>query len=98
MKDGYYTNSAGVVVAQPMVFPDGPNQGVAKGLKQVCLERFGSEAIKGKKQDGLGKDYSFCLYEYTSYLTFQWKCWLGNPILRDKNLSWLRWLRLLAGE
>ena len=63
MKDGYYTNPAGEVVAQPMVFRGGPNQGVAKGLKQVCLERFGPEAIKGKKQDGLvemlGKEPDF---------------------------------------
>ena len=54
MKDGYYTTPAGEVVVQPMVFREGPNQGLAKGLKQVCLERFGPEAIKGKKQDGLG--------------------------------------------
>ena len=43
-----------MTVTQPMVFPDGPNYGLAKVLKQVCLERFGPEAIQGKKQDGLG--------------------------------------------
>ena len=31
-----------------MVFPDGPMKGVAKGLKVVCTERFGAEAIVGK--------------------------------------------------
>ena len=54
MKDGYYETADGVTVTQPMVFPDGPNYGLAKVLKQVCLERFGPEAIQGKKQDGLG--------------------------------------------
>ena len=38
-----------------MVFKDGPNKGQAKGLKQVCLERFGEEAIRGLKHDGLQK-------------------------------------------
>ena len=54
MKDGYFMSASGELVTQSMVFLDGPNQGLAKGLKQVCLERFGPEAIKGKKQDGLG--------------------------------------------
>ena len=53
MKDGYFMSASGEVVMQSMVFLDGPNQGLAKGLKQVCLERFGPEAIKGKRQDGL---------------------------------------------
>ena len=54
MKDGYFENSDGVQVSQQMVFQDGPDKGLAKGLKQVCLERFGADAIKGKIQDGLG--------------------------------------------
>ena len=54
MKDGYYTNTQGEVVIQPMVFTDGPNQGIAKGLKQVCTERFGADLVRGKKQDALG--------------------------------------------
>ena len=53
MKDGYFMSASGELVTQSMVFLDGPNQGLAKGLKQVCLERFGPEAIKGKRQDGL---------------------------------------------
>ena len=36
-----------------MIFPDGPFKGKAKGLRQVCLERFGSERIQGLRQDGL---------------------------------------------
>ena len=28
-------------------------KGQAKGLRQVCLERFGDDAVRGKKQDGL---------------------------------------------
>ena len=54
MKDGYFEDSAGKIVPQPMVFPEGPNKGTAKGLRQVCLERFGPAAVKGKIQDGLG--------------------------------------------
>ena len=38
-------------VTQPMVFTEGPRKGQAKGLKQVCLERFGEAAIQGKKHD-----------------------------------------------
>ena len=37
-----------------MVFQEGPDKGKAKGLRQVCTERFGPEAVKGKLQDGLG--------------------------------------------
>ena len=36
-----------------MVFPDGPYRGMAKGLRQVCIERFGPDSVKGKKQDDL---------------------------------------------
>ena len=54
MKDGYFDNADGIRESQPMIFPDGLHKGLAKGLKQVCLERFGPEAIKGKIQDGLG--------------------------------------------
>ena len=53
MKDGYFENSAGERVPQPMVFPDGPHKGIAKGLRQVCLEKFGPAAVKGKIQDDL---------------------------------------------
>ena len=55
MKPGYFTNVQGVKVAQPMIFEDGPNKGLAKGLKQVCIERFGPESVKGKKHDDLVK-------------------------------------------
>ena len=54
MKDGFFTDSLGEKVIQPMVFAEGPYKGQAKGLKQVCTERFGPEAVKGKKQDALG--------------------------------------------
>ena len=36
-----------------MVFQDGPNRGMAKGLKKVCSERFGADAISGERQDDL---------------------------------------------
>ena len=54
MKDGYFENSEGEKVTQPMVFQEGPDKCKAKGLRQVCTERFGPEAVKGKLQDGLG--------------------------------------------
>ena len=57
MKDGYFNNAGGERVIQQMVFQDGPHHGKAKGLKQVCLERFGAEAVQGKLQDGLGLCY-----------------------------------------
>ena len=31
-----------------MVFLDGPNMGLAKGLRVVCQERFGENAVNGK--------------------------------------------------
>jgi hypothetical protein len=40
-------------VRQSMVWEDGPKQGIAKGLRQVCLERFGGDRIQGLRQDGL---------------------------------------------
>ena len=55
MKDGFFTNTEGGQTIQSMVFTDGPNNGKAKGLKQVCIERFGPDSVKGKKQDALGK-------------------------------------------
>ena len=55
MKDGYYSNSEGDIVSQSMVFKEGPHIGKAKGLKQVCTERFGAEKIRGKRQDDLVK-------------------------------------------
>ena len=62
MKDGFFTNTLGEKVVQPMVFASGPYKGLAKGLKQVCLERFGQESVQGKKQDALGKHFTFLIY------------------------------------
>ena len=59
MKPGYYINEHGERVDQEMVFSDGPHEGLAKGLKQVCLERFGAEAVEGKRQDALGNKICF---------------------------------------
>ena len=36
-----------------MVWESGPRKGKAKGLKVVCTERFGEDAVKGLRQDGL---------------------------------------------
>ena len=55
MKDGFFTNPQGEVVKQSMVFTEGPGKGQAKGLRQVCTERFGADVVKGKKQDALGQ-------------------------------------------
>ena len=55
MKDGFFKDSLGNTVVQSMVFKEGPNKGKAKGLKQVCTERFGPNVVVGKRQDDLGK-------------------------------------------
>ena len=54
MKNGYFRNSDGEKIVQSMVFENGPHKGKAKGLKQVCLERFGENVINGLRQDALG--------------------------------------------
>ena len=36
-----------------MSFPTGPYKGKAKGLQQVCKERFGEQVVEGKKHDEL---------------------------------------------
>ena len=36
-----------------MVWESGPMKGKPKGLKAVCTERFGEDAVKGLRQDGL---------------------------------------------
>ena len=55
MKDGVFLNAQGERVCQPRVFTEGPFKSQAKGLRQVCIERFGPDSVKGKKQDDLGK-------------------------------------------
>ena len=46
MRPGWYAMGP-LIVKQHMVFPDGPNAGLAKGLRVVCQERFGEEAVQG---------------------------------------------------
>jgi len=52
MRDGWYRKGGGRW-RQSMVFEDGPHQGLPKGLREVCLERFGENAVQGKGQDSL---------------------------------------------
>ena len=47
MRPGWYMRGT-LRIKQHMVFPDGPFAGQAKGLRVVCQERFGDEAVKGK--------------------------------------------------
>ena len=44
---GYYKNAEGDIVKQSMVFEDGDKKEMAKGLRIVAKERFGTEAVKG---------------------------------------------------
>ena len=37
----------GVRLEQSMVFEGGPFEGLPKGLRQVCIERFGEDRIQG---------------------------------------------------
>ena len=47
MRAGWYKRGP-LKIKQNMVFLDGPNAGLAKGLRAVCLERFGEDAVQGK--------------------------------------------------
>ena len=49
MRPGWYRKE-GIPfrIRQAMVFEGGRFEGLAKGLREVCLERFGEEAIRGK--------------------------------------------------
>ena len=50
MRAGWYRRGP-MKVTQHMVFKEGPNAGVAKGLRVVCEERFGESAVKGKDDE-----------------------------------------------
>ena len=52
MRPGWYIR-AGLRFKQPMVFGGGRFAGMAKGLREVCLERFGEDIIKGRTEDDL---------------------------------------------
>ena len=52
MRAGWYrienhSGGTGMKIIQHMVFQSGPRKGEAKGLKVVCSERFGPEAVEG---------------------------------------------------
>ena len=47
MRPGWFVRN-GVRFRQHMVFEGGQYEGLPKGLRQVCLERFGAEAITGE--------------------------------------------------
>ena len=47
MRPGWY-RKGGVRFKQSMVFEGGQLEGLPKGLRQVCLERFGEERIQGE--------------------------------------------------
>ena len=42
-----------IKIEQSMIWERGPLKGQAKGLKAVCTERFGPQAVVGLKQDQL---------------------------------------------
>ena len=48
MRNGWYVRG-GVRWKQSMVFEDGPLKGQPKGLREVCSERFGEDAVTGKR-------------------------------------------------
>ena len=48
MRPGWYVLQNGVRIKQHMVYEGGPYEGQAKGLRQVLLERFGPDRIKGE--------------------------------------------------
>ena len=54
MRPGWYMRG-GVKIQQSMVFEEGPNEGNAKGLREVCRERFGEDLVKGNLKGLLGE-------------------------------------------
>ena len=49
MRPGWYRRGP-LKIKQNMVFVDGPNIGLAKGLRVVCHERFGESCIQGNRR------------------------------------------------
>ena len=47
MRPGWFRRGP-LKIKQNMVFVDGPNNGLAKGLRVFCQERFGESSIQGK--------------------------------------------------
>ena len=47
MRPGWFKRGP-VKFIQHMVFMDGPNKGLQKGLRAVCQERFGEQAVIGE--------------------------------------------------
>ena len=47
MRPGWFRRGP-LKIKQHMVFLEGPNMGLAKGLRVVCQERFGENAVNGK--------------------------------------------------
>ena len=47
MRPGWFRKGP-LKIVQHMVFSSGPNKGLAKGLREVCRERFGEKLIAGK--------------------------------------------------
>ncbi|KAF4648088.1 hypothetical protein FOL46_003355, partial [Perkinsus olseni] len=61
MRDGWFWK-AGKRQTQTMVYPDDHPEypGQAKGLRQVCVERFGKAAINGKRHEEMAAMLSDC--------------------------------------
>ena len=51
-------------IVQHMVFTAGPNKGIAKGLREVCRERFGDQRVAGND------DFGSFLILYISVTTY----------------------------
>ena len=63
MRAGWYKRGS-LKIKQHMTFQDGPMKGLAKGLKIVCSERFGPEAIVGK--------FAFCQDQSQLWFQLEW--------------------------
>ena len=61
MRPGWY-RIGGLKMIQHMVFQEGPRAGEAKGLKVVCSERFGPEAVEGI----FYTTYNSCIFQLIS--------------------------------
>ena len=88
MRPGWFKRGP-VKFIQHMVFMDGPNKGLQKGLRAVCQERFGEQAVIGesmikKEKKNILRTITRILYAIGSLtLEFFEKLLLKNALKSD---------------
>ena len=85
MRPGWFVRN-GLRFKQHMVFEGGPYEGQPKGLRQVCKERFGAEAITGKGST-LNKNLIIVKLQAKAYFENLSKRFLNAPWTFKNNLQ-----------